>query len=109
MARRQGDGPVPVDQWLTADEQVEATAEATDAVVVMTDRRLFVVTGRRPLLDVPLDGVRRIQFDVEKRRVATLVIVPDDPTLEAQVLAIPDSDLHSTASLLGKVGRRLQT
>ena len=74
----------------------------------MTDRRLFVVTGRRPVLDVPLDGVRRIQFDVEKRRAGTLVIVPDDPTLEAQVLAIPHPDLHSTASLLGKVGRRLQ-
>ncbi len=105
---QQDQGDISADHWLTADEEIHAKADAVDSVVLVTDRRLLVVTGKRAALDVPVTGVRRIQFDVEKQRPATLVIVPEDPTLEAQVLSVPASELDSTAALLAQVGKRLQ-
>ena len=106
--QQEGHASIPVDHWLSAGEQVHATAAATDSVVLVTDQRLLVVTGRRAALDVDVTGLRRIQFDVEKRRPATMVIVPEDPTLEAQVLTIPPSDIEAAAAVVAQVGLRLQ-
>ena len=33
----------------------------------------------RTRLDVPFESIRRVQFDIERSRPATLVIVPDQP------------------------------
>jgi hypothetical protein len=49
-------------------------------------RRLSISSWRRDdrvRLNVPIENVRRIQFDIERDRPATLVIVPDSPSDEA--------------------------
>ena len=89
------------------DEPVQLRAELGDTAIVVTDRRLVVLTGDRHSLDVPLDGVRRIQFDIERSRPATLVIVPEHPSHEPQVLAVPHQYYEEVAEALVIVGRRL--
>jgi hypothetical protein len=88
------------------DEPVQLRALLGEAALVVTDQRLVVVTRERQLLDVPLDGVRRIQFDIERRRPATLVIVPEHPNHEPQVLAVPHEHYREVADALVVVGRR---
>ena len=91
---------------LAPGEQVQAGGRATDAVLAVTDRRLLVAAGRRVALDVRYEELRRIQFDIERRRPATLVIVPDFPDHEPQVLAIPYVELRRIADALSIVGER---
>jgi hypothetical protein len=95
----------PALRLLQPEETVEVQAPAGDALLVVTDRRLAVANAERLLLDVPIDGLRRIQFDIERKRPATLVIVPE-PTYEPQVLAIPASGFEAIAQALVTVGRR---
>ena len=91
---------------LQPDEIVEVKAPAGDALVVVTDRRLAVANAERLMLDVPIDGLRRIQFDIERKRPATLVIVPEQRQYEPQVLAIEPSGFEAIARALVTVGRR---
>jgi hypothetical protein len=51
--------------------------------------------------------VRRIQFDIERTRPATLVIVPEHPAQEPQVLAIPNTELSQAAAALSFIGERI--
>jgi len=51
--------------------------------------------------------LRRIQFDVERRRPATLVLVPELPRDEPQVLAIEPERYEEVADALVIIGRRL--
>jgi hypothetical protein len=73
----------------------------------VTDRRLTVVDSRRVALHVPHHRLRRIKFDIERDRPATLVIVPDAPTDEPQVLMVPGEDYDEVARALVVIGRRL--
>ena len=77
----------------------------------MTDRRLAVGSTDRLMLDIGIDGVRRIQFDIERDRPATLVVVPEHPSDEPQVLAVHPEDYPAVAQALvsqhrGAAGRR---
>lgn len=92
---------------LDQDEVIEAHTRATDAIVALTDRRLIVATRNRVALSIPVDGVRRIQFDIEKSRPATLVIVPEHPAAEPQVLAIPAGEYQRAGKTLAILGERL--
>ena len=92
---------------LLPDEAVEAIARATDSLLAVTDRRFIVATGSHLALNLPITELRRIQFDIEKRRPATLVIVPEVPGHDPQVLAIPAEELERTARALTLVGARL--
>jgi hypothetical protein len=92
---------------LAADETVHTVANATSASVMVTDRRLAVAAGDRLTLDIGFDGLRRIQFDIERDRPATLVIVPESPTHEPQVLAIPPERYDEITGALAIIGRRL--
>jgi hypothetical protein len=92
---------------LEADETIEVVTRATDAILAVTDRRLLVATGRRLALAVPFRDLRRIQFDIERTRPATLVIVPEHPGDEPQVLAIPHDEYPAAAQALAILGRRL--
>jgi hypothetical protein len=96
----------PVLRLLQPDEKVEVQAPAGDALVVVTDRRLAVANAGRLMLDLPIDGLRRIEFDIERRRPATLVIVPEEPSSEPQVLAIDPSGLEAIGRALVIVGLR---
>ena len=51
-------------------------------------------------MDLPIVAIRRIQLDIERRRPATFVIVPDSPATEPQVVPIPSDyyDAVTTAS-----------
>ena len=67
----------------------------------------MVASGERIALDVPFPGLRRIQFDIERERPATLVIVPEDPRHEPQTLAIPAARYEEITAVLAQVGHRL--
>ena len=92
---------------LEPGEQLRARARATDAVLAVTDRRLVVAADKRIALAVPLGDVRRIQFDIERSRPATLVIVPESAHHETQVLSIPPEHYQATAEALVVIGLEL--
>ena len=92
---------------LEADEELEARARARDAALAVTDRRVLVASNERLALNVPFEGLRRIQFDIERSRPATMVIVPEQRHDEPQVLAIDPDDYDSAAQALALIGRRL--
>jgi hypothetical protein len=94
-------------QVLEPDEKVHAAARASDALMLVSDRRLLVAAGERLALSLPIAELRRVQFDIEKGRPATLVIVPEAATVEPQVLAIPAEQLAAAAEVLAIVGLRL--
>jgi hypothetical protein len=92
---------------LQPDEPIQIRARAREALVAVTDRRMHIATEDRVALDVPFPGLRRIQFDIERDRPATLVVVPEHPEDEPQVLAIPVDEYEAVAAALVEIGRRL--
>ena len=92
---------------LDPGETVRVKAPSTEAVLAVTDRRLVVAAPERIALAVPFSDLRRIQFDIEKDRPATLVVVPEDPWHEPQVLSIAPDDYRATAEALVVVGTKL--
>jgi hypothetical protein len=92
---------------LEPDEAIEVLAETPGARVLVTDRRVAVATDDRVALDIGFEQLRRIQFDIERRRPATLVIVPENPAHEPQVLGIPPSRYDEITKALAIIGRRL--
>ncbi len=97
----------PLAAVLDPDETVELVAPARQGRVIVTDRRLAVADEHRVAMHVPYESLRRIQFDIERDRPATLVIVPESPSDEPQVLAIPPEHFDAVAKALVVVGRRL--
>jgi hypothetical protein len=96
----------PALRILQPDEEVQVQAPAGDALVVVTDRRMAVANAERLMLDVPIDNLRRIQFDLERDRPATLVIVPERRQDEPQVLAIEPQDYDAIVRALALIGHR---
>jgi hypothetical protein len=92
---------------LGPDEELHIQARSVDSVVAITDRRLIVTSGERVELDIPYEQLRRVQFDIERGRPATLVIVPEWPSDRPQVLAIPPEEYEHTAIGIGRIGRHL--
>ena len=66
---------------------------------MVTDHRLAVSNEERLALDIEIAALRRIQFDIERDRPATLVIVPDHALDEPQVLAIPRTNSQPLPTL----------
>jgi hypothetical protein len=89
------------------DDDVQLRAQIGDTAMIVTGDRLLVLAEERQLLDVPLEEVRRIQFDIERRRPATLVIVPEHPSHQPQVLAVHHDFYDQVAGALVLVGRRI--
>lgn len=89
---------------LEPGEEIRFRAHATDAVMAVTDRRLLVASPQRIPLAIPFEGLRRVQFDIERNRPATLVLVPELPHHEPQVLAIPPKHYEATAAALVALG-----
>ncbi len=92
---------------LEPGERLRAAARAAEAIVLVTDRRLFVATDSRVALDIPFEGLRRIEFDLERDRPATLVIVPDHPRAEPQVLSIPPPEIANASAAVAAIGKLL--
>ena len=97
----------PALRRLEPGETVQAIARAASASLLVTDRRLAVADEDRLALDLPFQGLRRIQFDIERERPATLVIVPEHPANEPQVLAIPPERYEEVTRALAFIGSRL--
>jgi hypothetical protein len=93
---------------LQPGERVALGVAATNEELRVTDRRLIVTSAGHVRLDIPYERLRRIQFDIETGRPATMVIVPHLPSDEPQVLAIPQESYHRAGELLAFVGERLQ-
>jgi hypothetical protein len=89
---------------LEPDEEVRAYTRSTGPVLAVTNRRVVVADERRVALAIPIEGVRRIQFDIERQRPATLVIVPEGAGDEPQVLAIPPEGYRDAAAALVAMG-----
>ena len=92
---------------LEPGEEVRAHARSTTAVLAVTDRRVVVAEPHRVALAIPFEGVRRIQFDIERTRPATLVIVPEHALDEPQVLAIPPEHYRAAAEALVTLGHSI--
>ncbi len=92
---------------LDPDEAIHAQALAVEAVVAVTDRRIVVADAERVALNVAIDQIRRVQFDIERQRPATLVIVPEHPDHPPQVLAIPPRSYGAACEALAISGGRL--
>ena len=92
---------------LEPGEAVQAAARATEAILAVSDRRLFIAANERIALSIRIEELRRIQFDIEKSRPATLVIVPEASRDEPQVLAIPPDQIRWTAEALALIAERL--
>lgn len=97
----------PALRLLEADESVQVVTDASNARIFVTDRRLIISAHDRITLDLPFDGLRRIQFDIERERPATLVIVPERPSREPQVLGIPPERYAQVGHALTLIGHRL--
>jgi hypothetical protein len=92
---------------LEPDERLRHRASTSDAVLAVTDRRLVVAARGRIALAVPFAGLRRIEFDIERHRPATLVIVPEMARDEPQVLSIPPEQYGAAAEALVAIGLEL--
>jgi len=97
----------PALQRLEPGEIVQAIARASEASLLVTDRRVAVAEDDRIALDIPIKGLRRIQFDIERERPATLVIVPEHPAQEPQVIAVPPERFDEITRALALIGSRL--
>lgn len=97
----------PLLRLLGPDEPVQAYARARQHRIVVTERRLAVANDDRVALHIEHHRLRRIQFDIERDRPATLVIVPERPGDEPQVLAVPPERYDEMALALAYIGRRL--
>jgi hypothetical protein len=107
MEKEPDDAGRPALVSLGSGERIEVHAKALDANLVLTDRRLVVASEARLMIDVPIEQVRRIQFDIEKGRPATFVVVPEWPSDPSQSLAIPPDQYPQVARLLTAIGTRL--
>jgi hypothetical protein len=92
---------------LDPDEKVHLRTRAVEGLVSVTDRRLLVTDEERVALVVAIDQIRRIQFDIERTRPATLVIVPEHPSNQPQVLSIPPEQYGAVGQALAMIGQRL--
>lgn len=101
--------PASVLRLLDADETIEVYAIARDQQVIVTDRRLAVADDERIALHIGHHQLRRVQFDIERQRPATLVIVPEDPADEPQVLSVPPERYDEVARALVALGHRIAT
>ena len=97
----------PIAAQLSAEETIRALVDGLDGRVVVTDKRLAVTEAQRIALNVELQKIRRIQFDIERQRPATMVIVPDDPRDEAQVITVPPEQFDAAGAALAYVGRTI--
>jgi hypothetical protein len=97
----------PILNELEPGEIVQQVVRATSTRILVTDRRIAVAQEDHVALNIEIRQLRRIQFDIERDRPATLVLVPEHPSHEPQVLAIPPETYDAVGEALAYVGRRL--
>ena len=98
----------PIKRHLGPDEAVRGVVDAKDGRLILTDRRVLVTENGRISLDVPIDNVRLIEFDVAQDRPAKVIIVPTSPLDAPRELDIEPQQYHEVASLLQELGPKMQ-
>ena len=101
------DRQFPLPHILRPGEVVESQAVIYDAVIAVTGERLVVAEGDKSVLDIPFGELRRVQFDIERGRDATLVIVPEHVRNWPRVVSVPIPNLKETALVLARVGEHM--
>src|SRR5207249_10666954 len=97
----------PIPHIVQPGEVIESHANANGAVIAVTEQRLVVVEGDGAVLDVPFSEVRRVQFDIERGRDATMVIVPEHISNWPRVVTVPVPGLREAATALARIGERI--
>ena len=97
----------PLRDVLESDESLVAVVKASDSILAVSNRRLLVASSDHIRLNVPLEQIRRVEFDLERGRPATLVIVPSQPSDRPEVLSIPHDQYRAAANILVALGHGL--
>jgi hypothetical protein len=89
------------------DDSLTNVIEAVGARFTFNRTHLKVVMPETGivLLDMPIADLRRIQFDIERDRAATLVIVAGKSDHLPQVLAVPPDQYDAAGIALARMGR----
>jgi hypothetical protein len=107
MQERESSAKTAALHALEPGEELHERLATSDYTLDVTDRRLRLTRGRHVAMDLPVGDLRRIQFDIERKRPATLVIVPEQPSQAPQVLDVPHGQLTPASRILAFVGERL--
>ena len=102
-----GDRGFPLPHVLRPREVVETQAVVEGSAIAVTRERLIVVEGDKTVLDIPFEELRRIEFDIERGRSATLVIVPEHISNWPRIVSVPVKHLRETAAVLARIGERI--
>ena len=93
--------------FVGSDEDVLCLIPTDGGHLLVTDERIAISHGTRVTMDLPIVAIRRIQLDIERRRPATFVIVPDSPSTEPQVVPIPSDYYDAVTAASAHIGRVL--
>jgi hypothetical protein len=108
VTRREVTPALQILHILEPDEELHLQAQAVEAIVAITDRRVIVAAGEDVSLAVPYAAIRRLELNVERGRPATLLIVPERADLEPQVLSVQAAELPGVAQAMAFIGERLE-
>jgi hypothetical protein len=97
----------PLPHILEPGEVLETHAVVDGVVIAATKHRLVIVDNEKTVLDIPFPELRRIQFDIERNRDATLVIVPEHISNWPRIISVPVAQLKETSETLAFIGERL--
>lgn len=100
------DGPVKL--RLDSDEVVRSVVDGVGGRLVLTDRRVVITEHGVITLDVPIDKLRFVEFDLESDRPARVIVVPQHPSDPPRQLAIEPQQYREVAAVLAQLGPRIQ-
>jgi len=101
-------GDDPVVRRLGRDEAVRGVVDGIGGRLVLTDRRVLVTEHGVITLDVPIDNLRLVEFDIESQRPARVIIVPEYPSDPPRELDIEPQQYDEVAAVLAQLGPRIQ-
>jgi hypothetical protein len=96
-----------VREALEPNETLRVSTQARQGTIEVTDRRILVLDGDRIALNVPFGRLRRLQLDIERNKMATIVVVPEHPEDEPQVLSIPEDQYANAVEVMVEIGRHI--
>ena len=102
------EGADPVVRRLNPGEDARGVVDGIRGRLVLTDRRVVVTENRRITIDVPIDNLRLVEFDLESQRPARVIVVPEDPREPPLELAIEPQQYDEGASVLAELGPRIE-
>ena len=92
---------------LRPGERVIEVVQVDGATLILTSDRIAVGADKRVQFDVRIAGLRRIQFDIEAERPATLSIVPESAATEPSILTVMPHAYDDVARMLASLGAQL--